>query len=257
MPSSSPFLIHASTRSLTRASKAINADVDRDGGRIKLNLPPHQPAQNLQLLAFFGHKVLLLPSIQSWQQSALAGRVEGLSQLFPLHPYPDLSPWPVIPLPGAQRQKWGHSNRNGNDYRMKGDDDNSSLSSPGAIQHKLAQFDQLQWHHQEQKFLLSSGDSKFIPGGILRGGSKASAGGVNLSHGWSVNGSFLPNSSNSKVVSAKEVWRTWEEREGGMGQGCSLFDDNDVELIREMMAESVLSAPIQAHALAAGDLLSH
>jgi len=59
--------------------------------------------------------------------------------------------------------------------------------------------------------------------------------------------------ASQKGPAARDVWASWEERGGGgLSEGCSLFDDGDVELLREMMAESVLSVPNRAHALASG-----
>ena len=232
-----------STKSLlVHASKAIAADVERSGGRVALHIPPNQPAQNLQLLAFFGHKIVLIPFQQLWQQSSSMAGIAGLSQLFPVNPYPALAPWPVFPqqmeLNPHQVQQWS----------------------------KLA--------------LHQSGQSKLLPGGILRGGGSetssplqgpAWARNAPSSHGYTHYGgegsggfSGIPHqapplppstrASGGSAAAASDLWMAWEEREGGLGEGCSLFDDGDVRLLREMMAETVVSTPGRAHELASGQL---
>ena len=242
-PSHSPFLLQANAKSLRCASSAIAADVQRSGGRVALNIPPHQPAQNLQLLAFFGHRLLLLPSQQAWLQSGLAAGLNGLSQLFPSAPYPQLAPWPIIPNPLVS-QAAGDLNR---------------INPLAVVQSQLQPFSQQQWQQQEQQLLVSPSPTRFQPGGILRGGAANMA--ASGAGGWAAGGPAMgfptqqglsPPTAVTNAGSPRAVWMAWEETEGGLGSGCSLFDDQDSELIREMTAQTVLSDPVRAHALSTG-----
>ncbi len=47
----------ASPVAMTRICEKLALQVEKGGGRFALEIPPHKPIQQIQLLAFFGHKV--------------------------------------------------------------------------------------------------------------------------------------------------------------------------------------------------------
>ena len=238
--------------------------MERSGGRVALDIPNQRPEQNLQLLAFFGHKVFLLP--QPYFGGSYGQSVDGLMQLFPPAPFPALAPWPIVSGPSVKSAAWTKSFAVLARRRRQGIESTwaagGSLTSPEGrgytndIGQRLEQYDNIMLRQQERQLLVSSGHTRFTPGGILRGPGEKKAGnslafggegGISIEKVTIPTLSLLGDETSTDMTAPfpREVWMTWEEEGGALSSGCSLFDNNDTELIQEIMAESMLSLPVR------------
>ncbi|GAX79741.1 hypothetical protein CEUSTIGMA_g7182.t1 [Chlamydomonas eustigma] len=253
-PPASPYLIQSTVKAMRRASQPLTAEVAKNGGRVKVLIPSYQPAQNLALLAFFGHRIVMIPSQQHWQQSSLATGLSGLTQLFPGGNYPSLAPWPSYPDPCIQHKHWSKRHVRAPNIHtpaqsavLSSDAQAYLLAMNKSIEDEMDLFESQQMRQQENQLLLTPRVSKLPPGGILRGPTSTDSTAAAMAAG--------ADSGGVPVLAATHpdsVWHGWETLEGALCSGCSLFDDRDTELIKEMMAESVLSVPARAMQLASG-----
>ncbi|KAG1655431.1 hypothetical protein FOA52_004106 [Chlamydomonas sp. UWO 241] len=253
IPPASPFLIQSSATALLRACPDIASAVEKQGGRLSLSIPHEEPLQRMQLLAYFGTRVLVLPA-QQHQRWALG---TGPSGLWHLYPGPELSPqlhqWPQYPGMDTTPQAWHrgalHAAANLGDAVGAQQAQQQQQPGGGGMPTTAAAWAlQQDWQHNAAQAFVTSGHTRWRPGGLLRGPQ----GGDSISAAGATAAVCAASAGEGEAVEAehpRDVWRGWEE--GRLSAGCSLFDDDDCELMREMMLEAGLSDPARAHDMAA------
>lgn len=207
---------------MRKACTSLSKAIQKEGGLTsvpKVNTWD-RPLQKISLLAFFGHQIVLTPPSQQHLQTALGslGAV-GLLQLFPPSPpFPKLARWPHLPIPSIAVGFSQHI---------------VPPDEPGRTWLDLLEKEQeRQLENQQRIYKLEPAVTRFHEGGILE--------------------HTIPHPSSDRpsgqVVMPKDLWRDWGSN--GLSRGCSLFDDEDLDLIRTIHSEFAISGPKRAHELA-------